>query len=57
MAGIRTFALCLALFTIAGVEFWASESLANRVGQFSCSQTDSPQAPSVSLSDLMAAAR
>ena len=49
--------VCAALAAIVGLEFSLSESLATRIGQITARQTDSPQAPSVSLSDLMAAAR
>jgi hypothetical protein len=54
---IRVLLVCLALVTIAGIEFGVSQSLANRIGQVSVRQTDSPQVPNVSISDLMAAAR
>jgi hypothetical protein len=54
---IRVLLVCLALVTIAGIEFGVSQSLAHRIGQVSVRQTDSPQVPSVSISDLMVAAR
>ena len=53
----RVVLLCLALVTIAGLEFGVSEYLATRIGQTSTRQTDSPVAPSAGISDLMAAAR
>jgi len=53
---IRVFSLCLALVTIAGIEFGVSETLAARIGQTTARQTDSPQAPNVCLSDLLATA-
>ena len=49
--------LCLAIVTIAGIEFGVSEFLAARIGQTTTRQTDSPAAPNLSISDLMAAAR
>jgi hypothetical protein len=54
---IRVIMVCAALAAIVGLEFSLSQSLAARVGQTSARQTDSPAAPSVSISDLMAAAR
>ena len=49
--------VCAALAAIAGLELSLSESLAARIGQTTARQTDSPIAPSVSIADLMAAAR
>ena len=54
---IRVITLCAALAALVGLEFSVSESLAARFGQSTARQTDSPAAPSVSISDLMAAAR
>jgi hypothetical protein len=49
--------ICLALVGMVGVSFWSGASLAARIGQTTARQTDSPTAPKVSLSDLIAAAR
>jgi hypothetical protein len=54
---IRVIMVCAALAAVVGLEFSVSESLAARIGQSSSRQTDSPAAPNVSISDLMAAAR
>ena len=54
---IRVIMVCAALAAIVGLEFSLSQSLAARVGQTTARQTDSPAAPSVSVADLMAAAR
>ena len=54
---IRVIMVCAALAAIVGLEFSVSESLAARIGQTTARQTDSLAAPSVSISDLMAAAR
>jgi hypothetical protein len=54
---IRVIIICLAIAAVAGIEFWVGESLAARIGQTTALQTDSPPAPNVSISDLMAAAR
>ena len=54
---IRVIMVCAALATLVGLEFSVSESLAARIGQTTSRQTDSPAAPNVSISDLMAAAR
>ena len=54
---IRVIIVCAALAAIVGLEFSVSESLAARIGQTTAPQTDGPQAPNVSISDLMAAAR
>ena len=54
---IRVIMVCAALAVLVGLEFSVSQSLAARIGQTTARQTDSPAAPSVSISDLMAAAR
>ena len=54
---IRVIMICAALAALVGFEFSVSESLAARIGQTTSRQTDSPAAPNVSISDLMAAAR
>jgi hypothetical protein len=54
---IRGIVICLALVGMVGVALSLGESLAARVGQTTARQTDSPAAPNVSISDLMAAAR
>lgn len=54
---IRVIMVCAALTAIVGLEFSLSQSLAARVGQTTAPQTDSPAAPTVSIADLMAAAR
>ena len=54
---IRVVIVCAALAAIVGLEFSLSESLATRIGQITARQTDSPQAPSAGIADLMAAAR
>jgi hypothetical protein len=54
---IRVIMVCAALAAIVGLEFSVSESLAARIGQTTSRQTDGPQAPNVSIADLMAAAR
>jgi len=54
---IRVIMVCAALAAIVGLELSLSQSLAARFGQTTIRQTDSPQAPSVSIADLMAAAR
>jgi hypothetical protein len=54
---IRVIMVCAALAALVGLEFSLSQSLAARIGQTSARQTDSPTAPSVGISDLMAAAR
>jgi hypothetical protein len=55
--GIRGIVICLALVGMVGVAFSLGESLAARFGQSTARQMDSPPAPNVSMSDLMAAAR
>jgi hypothetical protein len=54
---IRVIMVCAALAAIVGLELSMSQSLAARFGQTTSRQTDGPQAPSVSIADLMAAAR
>jgi hypothetical protein len=54
---IRVIMVCAALAAIVGLELSLSQSLAARFGQTTARQTDSPQVPSVSIADLMAAAR
>jgi hypothetical protein len=54
---IRGIMVCAALAAIVGLDLWVSESPAARIGQTTARQTDSPVAPSASISDLMAAAR
>jgi len=57
---LRTFRItvtCLAIALLAGIEFAAGESLAARIGQTTNCQTESPQAPNVSLADVMGAMR
>jgi len=49
--------VCAALAIIVGLELSLSQSLAARIGQTTARQTDSPAAPTVSVADLMAAAR
>jgi hypothetical protein len=49
--------VCAALAAIVGLELSLSQSLAARIGQTTARQTDSSTAPSVSIADLMAAAR
>ena len=54
---IRVIMVCAALAAIVGLELSLSESLAARIGQTTSRQNDGPQAPSVGIADLMAAAR
>jgi hypothetical protein len=54
---IRVIMVCAALTAIIGLELLLGESLAARMGHTTAPQTDGPQAPSVGISDLMAAAR
>jgi hypothetical protein len=53
----RVTLVCLALAAIVGVEFRVGESLASRFGQATAMRSDSPQAPSMDISDLMASIR
>ena len=57
LARIRVILLCLAIAAIGGLEFQISQSLAARFGQTTARQTEASQAPTVSLGDLMVAAR
>ena len=54
---IRVIMVWAALAAVVGLEVYLGESLAARIGQTTARQTDSPAAPNVSISDLMAAAR
>jgi len=56
MGNIRIVALCLALVTIAGIEFGVGQSLANRIGQLSV-QTDALQVSTLNVADFIVAAR
>jgi hypothetical protein len=49
--------LLFALAGVAGVDFALSHSLALKFGQTTVSQPGNPQAPSLNISDMMAAAR
>ena len=49
--------LCLAIVGLVVAEVGLGQSLAARIGQTTARQRDSPTAPSVSIADLMAAAR
>ena len=49
--------VCAALAAIVGLELSVNESLAARIGQTTSHQTDGPQASSVGIADMMAAAR
>jgi len=53
---IRVIVFCLAVVGMAGVGFSLGELLTVRFGQITALQTGSPQAPTVNLGDLMAAA-
>jgi hypothetical protein len=54
---IRVIMVCAALAALVGLELSLSQSLAARLGQTTAPQSDSPQAPSVGIADMMAAAR
>jgi hypothetical protein len=54
---IRDTMLAVLLATVFGLEVYLGVSQAARIGDTSALQTDSPAAPSVSFSDVMAAAR
>ena len=54
---IRDIMWAVAVATVFGLEVYLGAFLAARIGQTSARQTDSPAAPNVSISDLMAAAR
>jgi hypothetical protein len=47
----------LATVALAAVELGVGQSLANRIGQTTAAQTETPQLPNVTLDYLMAAAR
>jgi len=49
--------LCVAIGGLAGIELAVGESLAARFGQANVRPTESPQAPSIGLADLMVAMR
>ena len=53
---IRVIALCLASVGLAVVEVGIGESVAARYGQYTATQNQAPQAPNLSIGDLMAAA-
>ena len=57
IVALRILLVCLALVTIAGVTVGAGRNLANQVSQLSTHQTECPQLPGVTVSDLIAAAR
>jgi hypothetical protein len=44
---------CLAIVSLAGLEFSVGESLVGRFAQGTTCRSDIPQGPSVGLSDLM----
>ncbi len=54
---IRVTVLCLAIVGLVVAEIGFGETLAFRYGQYTAAQTQAPQAPNFSISDLMAAAR
>ena len=54
---LRVNVLCLAIVGLVVAEVGFGQSLAMQVGQTTARRTDSPAAPNVSISDLMAAAR
>jgi hypothetical protein len=53
---VRFLLLCVSLAAIFGLEVYLGASFAARVGQIAVIQTDTPAAPPMDLSDLMAAA-
>ena len=53
---IRAIVLCLAIVGLVVAEVGFGQSLAARFGQYTAAQTQAPQAPSLSLGDLMSAA-
>jgi hypothetical protein len=57
IARIRIYSLCLLLGVIAAIELQVAGALASRFGQITASQAGSVQAPSLGISDLVAAAR
>ncbi len=54
---LRIIGLCLAIATLVGIEVTVGDSLATRLGQAAARQTETPQAPNVDFSVLMAAMR
>ena len=54
---IRVIIVCAALAAVVGLELAVSESLAAQIGQTTARQADSPAAPNLSISDLMASFR
>jgi hypothetical protein len=54
---IRDIIRPVAVATVFGLEVYLGASLATRSGHTTALQADSPAAPNVSISDLMAAAR
>jgi hypothetical protein len=57
VARIRSIMLGAALAAVFGLEVYLGASLAARIGHTTTLKTDSPAAPNVSISDLIAAAR
>jgi hypothetical protein len=53
---IRAILLCLAIVGLVVAEVGFGQSLAARFGQYTATQTQAQQAPSLSLGDLMSAA-
>ena len=53
---IRVTVLCLAIVGLVVAEVGFGQSLAARFGQYTAAQTQAPQAPSLSIGDLMSAA-
>ena len=53
---VRGIVFCVILVTLVGVAFELGGSLGVRIGQTTVRQTDSPAAPNVNISDLIAAA-
>ena len=53
---IRVIVLCLSIVGLAVVEVGLGESMAARYGQYTAAQNQAPQAPNLSIGDLMAAA-
>jgi hypothetical protein len=49
--------LCAAIIGLAGMDFGLGRSFASKFGQMTPSQLCAPQVPSVSICDVMAAAR
>lgn len=53
----RFTAICLTIAVLAVIELGVGESLISRIGQTTAVQTELPQGPSVTISDLMAGVR